>query len=125
MRQLIGGLIFGAAFLACVPVRASDSAQIRQGAELYQEKCALCHGATGRGGEGYPNPIWGAGAQIKKFKTAQGLFEYHQLMMPFNDPTLLDDEQKLAVTAFVLANHGAISRGDTLAPSTTAGIPIP
>ena len=40
----------------------------------------MCHGENGRGGQGYANPIWGAGAQIKKFKNAQGLFEYHQLL---------------------------------------------
>jgi S-disulfanyl-L-cysteine oxidoreductase SoxD len=93
--------------------------------ELYEEKCALCHGANGRGGQGYPNPIWGAGSQIKKFKTAQGLFEYHQLMMPFNDPTLLDDQQKMAFTAFVLANHGAMERGDTLDLAKATQITIP
>lgn len=125
MRQIIGGLILGAASLVCMPAQASDSPQMRQGAELYEEKCALCHGANGRGGQGYANPIWGAGSQIKKFKTAQGLFEYHQLMMPFNDPTLLDEEQKMAVTAFVLANHGAMGRGDTLDSAKAMQITIP
>jgi mono/diheme cytochrome c family protein len=125
MRQLIGGLALGAAFLTSVPAQANDSPQITQGAALFQETCALCHGAAGRGGEGYPNPIWGAGAQIRKFKTAQGLFEYHQLLMPFNDPSLLDDEQKMAVTAYVLANHGVMGRGDTLDPRKAAQIPIP
>jgi S-disulfanyl-L-cysteine oxidoreductase SoxD len=125
MRQFSGSLALGAALLVCMPARANDSPQIRQGAELYEEKCALCHGANGRGGQGYPNPIWGAGSQIKKFKTAQGLFEYHQLMMPFNDPTLLDDQQKMAVTAFVLANHGAMERGDTLDLAKATQITIP
>jgi cytochrome c len=125
MRQLIGSLALGAAFLTSLPAHANDSPQISQGAAHFQEKCALCHGATGRGGEGYPNPIWGAGAQIKKFKTAQGLFEYHQLLMPFNDPTLLDDEQKMAVTAYVLANHGVMGRGETLDPAKAPQITIP
>ena len=87
--------------------------------------CALCHGANGRGGQGYANPIWGEGAQIRKFKHAQGLFEYHQLLMPFNDPTLLTDDQKWAVTAYLLANHGVLVRGDTLDPAKASQLTIP
>lgn len=124
MNHAICGFMIGAALLMSAPTLASDSAQIRLGGELYKENCALCHGAEGRGGEGYPNPIWGAGAQIRKFKTAHGLFEYNQMMMPFSDPTSLDDSQKMAVTAFVLANHGAMNRSDTLEASAAAAVTI-
>jgi mono/diheme cytochrome c family protein len=125
MRIAIGCLVLGAAFLTKDLVHASDSEQIRQGETLFQEFCALCHGANGRGGQGYANPIWGQGAQLRKFKNAQGLFEYHQLLMPFNDPTLLTEEQKWAVTAYVLANHAVLNRGDTLDPAKALQVTIP
>lgn len=44
--------------------------------------------------------------------------------MPFNDPTLLDDDQRLAVVAFMLAQHGAIKPTDVLDPAKAASIPI-
>jgi mono/diheme cytochrome c family protein len=125
MRIAIAGLLLGAALLTAGNAKATDSEQFRKGQALFTEFCSLCHGENGRGGQGYANPIWGKGAQIRKFKTAQGLYEYHQLLMPFNDPTLLDEEQKMAVTAFVLVNHGAMGRGDTLAPAKATEITIP
>lgn len=85
----------------------------------------MCHGENGQGGNGYGNPIWGKGAQINKFKNAQGLFEYHLLLMPFNDPSLLNEDQKWAVTAFLLANHAVLKREETLDPSKAAQLPIP
>jgi cytochrome c len=106
-------------------VRATDSEQIKQGAALFQEYCIACHGENGQGGPGYANPIWGKGAKIKKFGNAQGLFEYHQLLMPFNDPSLLDDEQKWAVTAFLLVKHEVLKREETLEPSKAAQLAIP
>jgi hypothetical protein len=45
--------------------------------------------------------------------------------MPFNDPTLLTEEQKWAVTAYVLANHAVLNRGDTLDPAKALQVTIP
>lgn len=125
MRTAMGCLVIGAALVTGLSVHASDSEQVRQGEALFQEYCALCHGANGRGGQGYANPIWGQGAQIRKFKNAQGLFEYHQLLMPFNDPALLTEDQKWAVTVYLLANHGVVRRGDTLDAAKASEVIIP
>jgi hypothetical protein len=46
------------------------------------------------------------------------------MMMPFNDPTLMTDDQKWAVVAFLLANHGAIKPGDSVSPANAAAIAI-
>lgn len=104
-------LLLAAALVAAPSLPAfAESAQITEGARLYAETCAVCHGTDGRGGAGYPNPIWGDGAQISKFSHAQGLFEYNQLLMPFDDPTKLNNEQKWAVVVYILANHETIAR---------------
>lgn len=100
-----------------------ESPQIAQGRAHYVEHCQLCHGADGQRGEGYQTPIWGQGTQIAKFGNAQGLLDYMQLM-PFNDPSLLDEAQKLAVVAFMLAQHGAIKPNDSIAPAAAARIEI-
>lgn len=100
------------------------SAQLELGAQTYTAHCALCHGADGKRGAAFQTPIWGAGTLIAKFGTAQGLFEYLQLLMPFDDPSKLNDEQKWAVTAYVLSNHGAITAQQTLGPASARGIAI-
>ncbi|WP_439575700.1 c-type cytochrome [Phreatobacter sp.] len=103
---------------------SQESAQVAQGRAHYVEHCQLCHGADGQRGEGYQTPIWGSGTQIAKFGNAQGLLDYMQLM-PFNDPSLLDETQKLAVVAFMLAQHGAIKPTDQIDRAAAANVPIP
>jgi S-disulfanyl-L-cysteine oxidoreductase SoxD len=125
MPATIGRVAIAAVLTLSGPVVADDSEQVRQGEALFGEYCALCHGTNGRGGPGYANPIWGPGAQIRKFKHAQGLFEYHQLLMPFNNPLLLTDEQKWAVTVYVLVNHAVLKRTDTLDPAKAGEVTIP
>jgi mono/diheme cytochrome c family protein len=119
MRALIT-----AALLALPTLAAAQSPQYQQGARTFAETCATCHGPTGRGGPAYANPIWGQGAQLAKYGTAQGLFEYHQLLMPFDDPTRISDAAKWAVTLYLLANHGAIGNDATLGPANAASVRI-
>jgi mono/diheme cytochrome c family protein len=102
----------------------SPSRQVTEGQRLYMENCAACHGEDGQRGAAYQTPIWGPRAQIRKFETALGLFEYNQLTMPFNDPGQISDVEKLAIVAFLLANHGAMPASDTLEYGQAAGISV-
>jgi mono/diheme cytochrome c family protein len=105
-------------------VAAQESKQVAEGRGHYMETCQLCHGEDGKRGAGFQTPIWGEGTMIaSKFKNVQELIDYMQLM-PFNDPTLLDDNQKIAVVAFMLAQHGTIKPTETLDPAKAAGILI-
>ncbi|MGL5116720.1 MAG: c-type cytochrome [Beijerinckiaceae bacterium] len=105
-------------------IAAQESKQVAEGRGHYMETCQLCHGEDGKRGAGFQTPIWGQGTMIgTKFGNVQGLIDYMQLM-PFNDPTLLDDNQKIAVVAFMLAQHGVIKPTDTLDPAKAAAIPI-
>lgn len=125
LRLLISSGSFAlAAATVAVLAQPAPSAQVTQGAALYAEHCALCHGADGKRGAGFQTPIWGPGTQIAKFANAQGLFEYNQMLMPFNDPTTLNDEQKMAITAYILANHGAMPRTGEVTAANMATIPI-
>ncbi len=118
-----GALAMALTCLVAGPLAAQESAQVAQGRAHYAEHCQMCHGADGRDGDGYQTPIWGAGTQIGKFGNAAGLLDYMQLM-PFNDPSLLDDTQKLAVVAFMLSRHGAMRPADTLERGRAASVPI-
>lgn len=130
IRVFVATTLVGASFLLGPLMKpdgaafaSQESPQIAQGRAHYVEHCLLCHGADGQRGEGYQTPIWGNGTQIAKFGNAQGLLDYMQLM-PFNDPSLLDETQKLAVVAFMLAQHGAIKPADSIEPAAAARIGI-
>jgi mono/diheme cytochrome c family protein len=115
------GMIAG--FSAALGTTA-PSRQVAEGQRRYMENCAACHGDDGQRGAAYQTPIWGPRAQIRKFETALGLFEYNQLTMPFNDPNQINDVEKLAVVAFLLANHGAMPASATLEYGQAAGISV-
>lgn len=103
---------------------AQESAQVAQGKKLYAEFCTLCHGVDGKRGEGFQTPIWGPGSLIaSKFHNAQDLSDY-MILMPFNNPALLDDVQKLAVVAYMLANHGSIPASGEITPQNAKTISI-
>lgn len=120
MRAVFIALIF-AAGTAC----QAAAQEYEKGQELYKSSCAECHGADGKAGTGYGTPIWGEGTLIKKFTTAQGLFEYLQYLMPFDDPSKVTDEQRWSIISFMLAEHGAIERGKAVNPANAAEIVIP
>ena len=124
-------MILAAPALAALAVIASTatgqpalSPQIAEGQRLYAENCAACHGDDGRRGAGFQTPIWGERTQIAKFDSALGLFEYNQMMMPFDDPARLTDEQKWAIVAYMLVNHGAIAHSATLDAGNAATVRI-
>jgi mono/diheme cytochrome c family protein len=96
------------------PPPAGASAQVLQGAKLYQEHCLLCHGPTGQGGAGFPRPIWGKGHDLAKFANVKGLFEYMQMLMPFDNPAKIDDAAKTAIVSYMMVRNGTLKPGDTL-----------
>jgi mono/diheme cytochrome c family protein len=109
------------ALLLCADARAQAHAlgaevnqQIAQGAQLYAQHCAVCHGADGRDAVAFPRPIWGKGHDIGKFRTAKGLFDYLQLMMPFDDPAKVNDAQKTAIAAYMLYRNGTLTSAASL-----------
>jgi mono/diheme cytochrome c family protein len=127
MRFLIAAMPALAGFaLAATAATAqpAPSPQVAEGQRLYAENCAACHGDDGRRGAAFQTPIWGERAQIARFSNALGLFEYNQMLMPFDEPTRLNDAQKLAIIAYMLANHGAMPRDATLDAATAASIRI-
>jgi cytochrome c len=108
MKSLLLSVLFAVSVLQ---VHAADaptgsSPQVLTGRALYKAHCAVCHGANGRDAAAFPRPIWGQGQDIKRFKTARGLFEYLQMLMPFDDPYKINDAEKTSITAFLLVMNG-------------------
>ena len=112
------------ALISATGAFAQDSRQVTEGKAIYVEFCTLCHGVDGKRGEGFQTPIWGEGSFIaSKFGNANKMIEYMQIM-PFNDPTLINETQRQAVVAYLLAQHGAIPKTGTITPQSAASVTI-
>ncbi|AXX91622.1 sulfur oxidation protein SoxCD [Malaciobacter molluscorum LMG 25693] len=105
------------------PIIAQGSVEL--GEELYDEKCASCHGDFGSGGKGYPTLAGGSRNSLKfqrlnpadmnpnpegPFKTigtywpyASTLFWYIKDSMPFTNPKTLTNSQTYALVAYLLS----------------------
>jgi cytochrome c len=92
---------------------------VETGGELYDEKCAICHGDFGVGGKGYP-PLQGGKGTLKYqlgltgdeaprrtigsyWPYASTLFWYIKTAMPFPAPKSLSDDEVYAITAYLLS----------------------
>jgi mono/diheme cytochrome c family protein len=112
-----------------------------QGAPLFVEKCAACHGDGGRGSDmskrGLPAPP--ALVSDVKFKPidasttsianywpyAPPLFDYIRRAMPWNAPRTLSDNQVYALTAYILAESKLIDAKFVLNAKTLAALKMP
>lgn len=77
----------------------------KRGAQLYAQKCAMCHAANGGGSSEYP-PLWGPasfndGAGMHRLWTMAGFVRYN---MPKNAPGTLSDQEAYDVSAYVLSH---------------------
>lgn len=83
-------------------LKSSHTPNATQGAEIYQKRCSICHGADGNGSEQAP-PLWGDGS----FNDGAGMNTLPRLSafvydnMPYQDPGLTIEEA-LDVAQFVI-----------------------
>ncbi|HEV2261425.1 MAG TPA: c-type cytochrome [Candidatus Rubrimentiphilum sp.] len=80
-------------------------ASATRGAQLYAQRCAICHGQSGRGNAVYP-PLWGAhsfnsGAGMHRLWTMAAFVRWN---MPQNNPGSLTPQQAYDVSAYVLSH---------------------
>ena len=106
---------------------------VAEGAQLYAQQCAACHGATGREG---PDPVLVGGqgslASDKPVQTigsfwpyATTVFDYIRRAMPFTAPGSLADEQVYAITAFLLAANGVVPQDTVLDRERLVAVRMP
>jgi cytochrome c len=77
------------------------------GQTVFADKCSPCHGDRGQGVSS-PSVI-GSGANLGKFNTGKGLYDYVKSNMPFNAPGSLSDQEYLNVVAFLLVQDNYVS----------------
>lgn len=124
----------------------SGSGSARDGAGIYAQKCAACHGATGEGGTA--DPLVGAepgetppfGPDYERWRDgrpdvpftignywpyATTVFDYVRRAMPASAPGSLTADETYALTAWLLARNGIIADAEVMNAETLPRVRMP
>jgi S-disulfanyl-L-cysteine oxidoreductase SoxD len=112
-----------------------------QGAAVFADKCALCHGDGGKGGvflgKGAPaapalvedkkiNGIDGSTTTIANYwPYATTLFDYIRRAMPWTEPRSLTDQEVYVLTAYLLAQNKLIDVSMAIDAQTLPKVQMP
>src|SRR5262245_4014343 len=103
-----------------------------EGARVYAQKCAACHGEGGKGGLAAAliggGPLTGPGSakSIANFwPYATTLFDFTRRAMPWNAPRTLTNEEVYALTAYILALNKLIGENDVMNAETLPKVKMP
>ena len=102
------------------------------GAKIFAEKCALCHGDNGQGGHaarlvgGPPKASLDGGKTIANYwPYATTLFDFIRRAMPFTQPRSLTDEEVYSLVAYLLASNKLIGENDEINATTLPKVRMP
>jgi cytochrome c553 len=103
-----------------------------QGAPIYAQKCAMCHGIDGKGGV---NAAVVGGGPIKDMESAKTianfwpyattLFDFTRRAMPWQQPKSLTNDEVYALTAYILALNKLIGENDVMDAKTLPKVKMP
>jgi mono/diheme cytochrome c family protein len=103
-----------------------------QGAPVFAERCAVCHGENGKGGQsaplvgGPPRASLDGGKTIPNYwPYATTLFDFIRRAMPYHQPKSLTDNEVYAVTAYILALNKLIGENDVINAQTLPKVQMP
>jgi mono/diheme cytochrome c family protein len=107
---------------------------VNEGSNVFEQKCAMCHGDFGEGVGRYPVLAGGKGSLTKSrpIKTvgsywpyAPTLFDYIRRAMPFPDPQSLTNDQVYALTAYILNLNDIVPDDAVMDAKTLAAVKMP
>jgi cytochrome c len=106
-----------------------------QGAKVFAEKCAACHGEGGKGGPVARGPLFGgppvtSGIDAPKtvgnfWGEATTLFDFIRRAMPFNTPRTLTADEVYASSAYILHLNKIIGENDVMDAKTLPAVKMP
>src|SRR3954469_10785071 len=103
-----------------------------QGASIFAQKCAACHGEGAKGGQsaalvgGPPRASLDGGKTIANYwPHATTLFDFIRRAMPYQAPKSLTDNEVYAVTAYILALNKLIGENDVLDAQSLPKVKMP
>ena len=103
-----------------------------QGAVVYAQKCAACHGENARGGVNAALVGGGAIERIDSARTirnfwpyATTVFDYIRRAMPWPQPRTLSNDEVYALTAYILAENRLIAPDAVMNATTLPQVKMP
>ena len=104
-----------------------------QGAKLYAQKCALCHGENGKGGRSAA--LVGGAPLTSGIETAKTIanfwgysttvFDFVRRAMPWQQPRSLTNDEVYALTAYIFSLNKLIGENDTMNAETLPKVKMP
>jgi cytochrome c len=112
------------------------SGRAADGAKVYAEKCAACHGDKGEGSiagrlvGGPPRATLDGGKDGAKtianfWPAATTLFDFIRRAMPYTAPKSLTDQEVYALTAYLFAANRLIGENDVIDAKTLPQVKMP
>lgn len=111
---------------------------VEVGTEIFDEKCAVCHGDFGQGEGRWPVLVGGfdslthQGGRQRPEKTvgsywpyAPTLYDYIRRTMPYNAPQTLTDEETYALVAYLLYLNNLVKEDFIASAETLRDFPMP
>lgn len=122
-----------------IPIDGSNlpagSGTSAQGALIYAQKCAACHGKTGAETDTRLTPLIGGIGSLATQQPVRTLgsywphaviiFDYVRRAMPYNAPKSLTDDEVYALTAYLLHGNGIIDETLVLDRTTLPAVKMP
>lgn len=113
----------------------AGSGNAAQGAKVFAEKCAVCHGEGGKGGPVARGTLFGGpplsdGIDVPKtvgnfWGHATTLFDFTRRAMPFSAPRTLSADEVYAVSAYILHLNKIIGEADEMNAKTLPAVKMP
>jgi len=124
-----------------IDVRAPDGlglppgrGSVKQGQQVYAQKCAACHGADAKGGPVYGTMVGGIGSfkgaprvltPGSMYPYAPILFDYVRRSMPMDRPQTLTNDEVYAVSAYLLNLNGLVPADAVLDAQSMPKVQMP
>ena len=117
---LVTGIVLLAAIAVIVPRRTGERRiqELALAAELYQARCAVCHELEG----GIGSPL--GPRVVASYGTAQLLFNYVRLAMPYEAPRTLSNEEYWLTVGHLLRSRGLVAEDAVVNEETAEGITL-
>jgi S-disulfanyl-L-cysteine oxidoreductase SoxD len=107
---------------------------VAQGKQVYDAKCASCHGAGATGGPVYGTMVGGIGSFTTErriltpgsmYPYAPILFDYIRRTMPMNAPQSLANDEVYALSAYLLHLNGLVPESAVMDRSALVAVQMP
>jgi cytochrome c len=107
---------------------------VAEGAEVFANKCAYCHGDDATGGPMFGSMVGGIGSMTERprvltpgsmYPYAPALFDYVRRAMPLDAPQSLTADETYAVSAWLLNRNGLVPDDAVMDADTLAAIEMP